>query len=255
MNETAWLSNRKTLISSFLFAISFHAALFALVRHLPFSGRLKVTPPQRLVVHLRPAPLAKGISLDLHKMQPACFFPVVPPIKRVLPKGRKRVRPVRRASLPKKLNKGVVKKTRSMTPSSRQSALKKAWLDQIVRSTVSSTYAPPVAASSAKKPKAATHFGSSFHGRKMAYPDYSKSPALTYPPLARWRGIEGKVILKVLVSQTGQPLNVLLEKSSGSPILDRAAVKAVKEWVFRPGKIDGTPVDMWVRVPVLYRLK
>ena len=78
---------------------------------------------------------------------------------------------------------------------------------------------------------------------------------LTYPFLARRRGLKGEVILKVLVSKTGKALRVTLEKSSSFSILDKAALRAVREWIFNPGKVNGTPVDMWVRVPVVYRLK
>jgi len=63
------------------------------------------------------------------------------------------------------------------------------------------------------------------------------------------------VVLKVLVSKTGHPLKVVLERSSGSSILDKSAMKAVRNWVFKPGKLNGAAIDMWVRVPVVYALK
>ena len=89
----------------------------------------------------------------------------------------------------------------------------------------------------------------------MAYPDYGKNPRLSYPPIALRRGFEGRVVLKVLVSKDGRAIKVTLGKSSGHAILDRAAIKAVRKWVFKPGKLNGVPIDMWVKVPVVYELK
>jgi TonB family protein len=43
--------------------------------------------------------------------------------------------------------------------------------------------------------------------------------------------------------------------SRGHSILDRAAVKAVRRWEFSAGTVGGTVKDMWVKVPVRFRLK
>ncbi len=88
-----------------------------------------------------------------------------------------------------------------------------------------------------------------------ASPAYAKNPNPPYPRAARRRGYEGIVLLKVLVSREGRVDDLLVFKSSGHAVLDRSAVKAVREWLFEPGNIDGKPAKMWVKVPVRFELK
>lgn len=90
---------------------------------------------------------------------------------------------------------------------------------------------------------------------KEAVPRYRENPPPQYPPIARRRGYQGKVILEVLVSRKGEVKELMLSKSSGHPILDKAAMKSVKHWVFEPGERDGKPAEMWVKVPVRFQLR
>jgi TonB family protein len=59
------------------------------------------------------------------------------------------------------------------------------------------------------------------------------------------------VVLRVLVSHTGQPAAVtVLRKSKGGADLDRAAIAAVKQWRFAPARRRGEPVSCWFNVGV-----
>ena len=89
---------------------------------------------------------------------------------------------------------------------------------------------------------------------ERAYPDYKINPKPRYPMLARRKGYEGTILLRVFVLESGGVGKVELEKSSGYEILDESALKAVKEWVFIPGKRDGSPVPSWVTVPIKFQL-
>jgi TonB family protein len=89
---------------------------------------------------------------------------------------------------------------------------------------------------------------------ELAFPDYKVNPKPRYPMLARRKGYEGTIILRVFVLESGGVGKVELEKSSGYEILDESALKAVKEWVFTPGKKDGEPVPSWVTVPIKFQL-
>ncbi len=89
----------------------------------------------------------------------------------------------------------------------------------------------------------------------MASPAYSENPDPVYPRVARKRGYEGVVLLKVLVGGDGRVEDLLVSKSSGYDVLDRSALKAVREWLFEPGNVDGKLVKMWVKVPVQFALK
>jgi len=90
---------------------------------------------------------------------------------------------------------------------------------------------------------------------KQAVPLYLKNPPPEYPPVARRRGYEGTVVLDVLVDREGRVRDLSVSQSSGHGVLDRAATKAVKDWLFEPGRRGDVTVDMWVEVPLTFRLK
>jgi len=81
------------------------------------------------------------------------------------------------------------------------------------------------------------------------------NPAPEYPYVARLRGESGRVILRVEVSASGEAGQVLIERSSGYDILDRAAFETVKRWRFLPARRNGMPVTASVRVPIRFALR
>jgi protein TonB len=84
---------------------------------------------------------------------------------------------------------------------------------------------------------------------------YLNNPVF-YPPSSRRKREEGTVRLRVQVSAEGAPLQVLLDRSSGHPDLDAAALDVVrKRWKFAPAKQADRPVAAWVLVPLEYSLK
>jgi len=83
---------------------------------------------------------------------------------------------------------------------------------------------------------------------------YLKNPKPPYPLLARRMKLEGTVILQVLVSSAGKPEIVRLGKSSGSSVLDQAAITAVQSWSFMPAREGNDPISAWVDVPLRFRL-
>jgi len=88
-----------------------------------------------------------------------------------------------------------------------------------------------------------------------AIPRYKTNPKLVYPRIAKKRGYQGKVILLVIVSKTGTAKKVIISKSCGYSILDKAALKAIQQWLFYPGTRNGKPVEMSVSVPIRFDLK
>ncbi|NIP38241.1 MAG: energy transducer TonB [Candidatus Dadabacteria bacterium] len=87
-----------------------------------------------------------------------------------------------------------------------------------------------------------------------AYPDYSANPKPAYPLIARRRGYEGTVLLKVLVLENGKVGKVNIERSSAHKILDTAAVSAVNKWSFIPGRKNGSVLASWVKIPIKFEL-
>jgi protein TonB len=84
---------------------------------------------------------------------------------------------------------------------------------------------------------------------------YLNNPKPLYPASARRMGMEGTVMLKVLVSRDGGAVKIEIAQSSGHEILDKAAAEAVKNWRFVPARQGDSPLEEWVQVPVAFRLK
>jgi len=74
-----------------------------------------------------------------------------------------------------------------------------------------------------------------------------------YPEIARKAGVEGIVILEVTTDQSGRVANVRVLKSV--PLLDQAAIEAVKQWLYEPIVIDGKPRPIVFTVTVNFQLK
>ena len=60
-----------------------------------------------------------------------------------------------------------------------------------------------------------------------------------YPPLAPRAGIQGDVVMKALVDKEGNVEDVIYV--SGHPMLAPAAIRAVKQWKYKPYVADGKP--------------
>ena len=73
-----------------------------------------------------------------------------------------------------------------------------------------------------------------------------------YPRDARRRREQGTVLLRVLVGRDGMPIEIAIERSSGSRQLDRAAREAVLRWRFRPVRINGVTVPASGLVPIKF---
>ncbi|MFA6234731.1 MAG: energy transducer TonB [Bacteroidota bacterium] len=76
---------------------------------------------------------------------------------------------------------------------------------------------------------------------------------IEYPEAAKEAGIQGMVILRVLIGESGSIDDVAVEKSD-SDLLSDSAMKAVREIRFKPGLIGGKAVKTKVMIPVKYKL-
>jgi protein TonB len=90
---------------------------------------------------------------------------------------------------------------------------------------------------------------------REAVPLYRKNPSPKYPRIARRRGYQGTVVIEALVNREGKVEDLRLSHSSGYRVLDRAAMRSVKNWVFEPGRRGDEEVEMWVKIPVRFQLK
>ena len=60
-----------------------------------------------------------------------------------------------------------------------------------------------------------------------------------YPPRARRAGSEGRVVVKVLLTAAGEVAELAVQESSGSALLDEAALAAARASRFSPARRDG----------------
>ncbi|MBO9715503.1 MAG: energy transducer TonB [Pseudoxanthomonas sp.] len=85
---------------------------------------------------------------------------------------------------------------------------------------------------------------------------YAVAPPPAYPRDAMRAGVEGTVLLRVLVDVDGRPLQVIVDRSSGNRSLDREAARQVQQrWRFEPAVRDGQPVQAWGLVPIGFSLQ
>ena len=76
---------------------------------------------------------------------------------------------------------------------------------------------------------------------------------LYYPDEARRQGMEGTVHVRVLVNRSGRSEDVMITKSSGKYLLDSAAVRTAKTFVFSPAMLAEKAQKTWVLVPIEYK--
>jgi protein TonB len=73
-----------------------------------------------------------------------------------------------------------------------------------------------------------------------------------YPQLAYQAGVQGTVLLKVLIDVKGHVKDV--KAISGPPLLIQAAIDAVKQWEFRVYLKNGKPAEMETQVAQSFSL-
>ena len=77
-----------------------------------------------------------------------------------------------------------------------------------------------------------------------------------YTPEARKARIQGMVNLDVVILKDGSVGDVAVTKSLDKEYgLDDQAVKAMKQWQFKPGTKDGKPADVRISVEMTFTLK
>jgi len=86
--------------------------------------------------------------------------------------------------------------------------------------------------------------------------EYELAKAPPYPREAFREGLQGQVLLKILVDADGRPLEVVVSASSGHRVLDEAARRFVlKNWRFKPALHDGHAVQAYGMVPINFTLQ
>jgi TonB family protein len=74
-----------------------------------------------------------------------------------------------------------------------------------------------------------------------------------YPADAAAAGVTGTVILEAVMAKDGSVRNIAVLRSI--PLLDQAAVDAVRQWMFTPTLLNGVPVEITMTVSVTFEAR
>ncbi len=83
-------------------------------------------------------------------------------------------------------------------------------------------------------------------------PVANSAPA--YPYLARQRGIEGHVTVRMLVERDGSVGALEIVDARPQEVFEDAVRRTVADWSFEPGQIAGEPVSAWVEMTIRFDL-
>jgi TonB family protein len=132
--------------------------------------------------------------------------------------------------------------------------------------TLRSTVAPPLMMVSVDPSKVAVA-GSSPAGEKNGGPSAKKvvdfdfaqlkvrrqPPAPAYPTLAKLMGIQGVVVVELVIDPAGKPVRA--EAIAGPSELQAAAVGYALQWEFEPAKLNGVPQTAKFRLTMPFNLR
>ena len=87
---------------------------------------------------------------------------------------------------------------------------------------------------------------------ELPVPEYTAQPV--YPRLAREAGIEGTVLLKVLIGLDHKVRSAVVLSSDVTPAMEKAAVAAALECRYKPARQQNVEVEVWVTIRINFRL-
>lgn len=77
-------------------------------------------------------------------------------------------------------------------------------------------------------------------------------PVPSYPEDAQRASVEGPVVLRVILSETGELMKA--QVISGDPLLRDAALGALRYWKFKPYTLNGSPVQVESQITIDFKL-
>jgi TonB family protein len=89
-------------------------------------------------------------------------------------------------------------------------------------------------------------------GGAIRPPTRIKDVAPTYPTIARMNKVQGVVIIEAIIGTDGKVENARVIRST--PLLDEAALEAVRAWEYSPTLLNGRPTPVIMTVTVHFKL-
>jgi protein TonB len=90
-------------------------------------------------------------------------------------------------------------------------------------------------------------------GGNIKTPTKTKDVRPVYPPIAQSARVQGVVILEATIGPDGRVQDVRVLRSI--PLLDAAAIEAVRQWQYTPTLLNGVPVPVIMTVTVNFTLR
>jgi protein TonB len=90
-------------------------------------------------------------------------------------------------------------------------------------------------------------------GGNIQPPQKTKNVNPIYPPIAQSARVQGVVIIEATIGPNGRVQDAKVLRSI--PLLDQAALEAVKQWEFTPTLLNGVPVPVIMTVTVNFTLQ
>ena len=89
-------------------------------------------------------------------------------------------------------------------------------------------------------------------GGNIKQPTKTKDVRPVYPPIAQSARVQGVVIIEAVIGPNGRVTDARVLRSI--PLLDAAALDAVRQWEFTPTLLNGVPVPVIMTVTVNFAL-
>ena len=90
-------------------------------------------------------------------------------------------------------------------------------------------------------------------GGNIKPPTKTRDVRPVYPPIAQSARVSGMVIVEATIGADGKVKDAKVLRSI--PLLDQAAIDAVKQWQFTPTLLNGVPVPVIMTVTVNFTLR
>jgi protein TonB len=92
-------------------------------------------------------------------------------------------------------------------------------------------------------------------GGQLKAPELRHRVEPIYPSIAVSAKMQGIVILEAIVDEEGRVTDVRVLRSPGyAGVLDRAAIAAVKQWIYSPVLLNGRPTPFVLNVALTFSL-
>lgn len=89
-------------------------------------------------------------------------------------------------------------------------------------------------------------------GGQIKEPRKTRHAEVVYPEIAKSARVQGIVIMECTISPEGKVIDVKV--LHGNPLLDGAAIEAVKQWEYTPTLLNGVPVSVIMTVTTDFKL-